>query len=100
VATLRPLSLQYSARAQRQLLAIQKYICERNPAASVRVGVAISAAAERLRYFPFAGREGRVGGTREWVVRGQPYILVYEAAHGVMILGVFHGAQERSQDTQ
>jgi toxin ParE1/3/4 len=83
-------------------LAIQTYISERNPAASVRVGAAIRDAAETLRYFPFAGREGRSTGTREWVVRGQPYILVYEVglgeAGGVMILGVFHGAQDRPAD--
>jgi len=36
------------------------------------------------------------------VVRGLPYIIVYEVglpgAEGVMILGVFHGAQDRSAD--
>jgi toxin ParE1/3/4 len=36
------------------------------------------------------------------VVRGQPYIIVYEVglpdADEVMILGVFHGAQDRPAD--
>ena len=46
--------------------------------------------------------EGRSEGTREWVVRGYPYILVYEVGFAtpetIMILGVFHGAQDRSPD--
>jgi len=102
VAALRPLTLQFSARARSQLLAIEAYISERNPAAAVRVGAAVRDAAEVLRYFPFAGREGRSEGTREWVVRGYPYILVYEVGFAtpetVMILGVFHGVQDRPPD--
>jgi hypothetical protein len=37
---------------------------------------AIREAAELLTYFPLAGREGRLAGTREWVVRQLPYIIV------------------------
>ena len=102
MATLRALNLRFSARARSQLVSIQAYIDERNPVAAARVGVAIRDAAERLRYFPLAGRAGLSNGTREWVVRGLPYILVYEvgisAANEVMVLGVFHCAQNRSPD--
>ena len=38
-------------------------------------------------------------GTSEWVVRGLPTIIVYQIAAAdpdeVLILGVFHGAQDR-----
>jgi plasmid stabilization system protein ParE len=81
-----------------QLIAIQEYISERNPAAAIRVGVSIREAADVLRFFPYAGRAGRSAGTREWVVRGYPYLLVYEVntdSDEIMILGVFHGAQRR-----
>ncbi len=102
MAALRALNLRFSARARSQLQAIHVYISERNPAATLRVGTAIRDAAETLRYFPLAGRAGLSNGTREWVVRGLPYILVYEvgisAANEVMILGVFHCAQNRSPD--
>jgi plasmid stabilization system protein ParE len=68
----------------------------------MRVGAALREAAELLRFFPRAGREGRSAGTREWVVRGYPYVLVYEVgmsdADEVMILAVFHGAQDRPSD--
>jgi addiction module RelE/StbE family toxin len=102
VAALRALNLQFSSRARDQLAAIQIYISQHNPAAAARVGAAIRDAAETLRYFPLAGRAGRSSGTREWVVRGLPYILVYEvgftAADEIMILGVFHAAQNRKED--
>jgi toxin ParE1/3/4 len=102
VAAVRALNLRFSARARLQLSAIQTYISDHNPTAAARVGAAIRDAAETLRYFPLAGRSGRSSGTREWVVRGQPYIIVYEVgppdAEAVMILGVFHGAQDRPAD--
>jgi toxin ParE1/3/4 len=45
------------------------------------------------------GRLGGAEGTHEWVVRGLPYILVYEIdmtdPDEIVILGVFHGAQDR-----
>jgi plasmid stabilization system protein ParE len=101
VATLRPLTLRYSARARLQLLAIHEHIArEGNPTAAVRVGRAIREAAELLAYFPLAGREGKIASTREWVVRQLPYIIVYEIAEGepgtLAVLGIFHARQQRS----
>jgi addiction module RelE/StbE family toxin len=96
VAALRSLELRYTARAQRQLQAIQEYIHERNAHAALNVGRRIRKATEMLCHFPLAGREGRLSGTREWVVTGLPYILVYEVSdeNDLIILGVFHGAQD------
>jgi addiction module RelE/StbE family toxin len=90
--------LRYSARAQAQLIAISDYIRERNPKAAARVGDAIREAAELLQYLPELGRPGLSPGTREWVVRGLPYILVYEVnseMDEIVVLSVFHGAQRR-----
>jgi plasmid stabilization system protein ParE len=98
VAAFRPLALRYSARARAQLIAIQEYLSERNRVASAKVGAGIREAAEVLRFFPYAGRSGRSVDTREWVVQGLPYILVYKIdldANEIVILGVFHGAQRR-----
>jgi plasmid stabilization system protein ParE len=98
VATVRPITLRFSARARLQLVAIHDYIGEQNPAAAARVGASIREAGEVLRYFPYSGRPGRAAGTREWVVRSLPYVLVYEidaGEEGVTILGVFHCAQKR-----
>jgi addiction module RelE/StbE family toxin len=104
VAALRTLALRFNSRAISQLSAIQQYLEQRNPSAAHNVGTAIRDAAETLRYFPYAGRIGRSEGTREWVVQSYPYILVYEVeaqtANQVIVLGVFHAAQDRSSDEQ
>jgi plasmid stabilization system protein ParE len=53
---------------------------------------------ERLGEFPGLGHRGKVPGTREWVVRGLPYIIVYEVdpdLDELTVLAVFHGARDR-----
>ena len=91
--------LRFSTGARLQILEIHSHIAERSPRAAVAVVERIRAAAELLQAFPRLGREGREPGTREWVVRGLPYIIVYEIdATGddeLMILSVFHGARDR-----
>ena len=94
------MSLRYSVRAKTQLLAIHDYLVERDgPEAAARIGARIREAADVLRSFPLAGRPGRVPGTREWVIRQLPYVIVYEVGIGgrddVTILGIFHGRQSR-----
>jgi len=52
----------------------------------------------KIPAFPYIGREGRIEGTREWIVRGLPYIILYEVddvRQAVTVLAVFHGAQNR-----
>ena len=64
---------------------------------AARYSVAIRAALELLSYFPRFGHPGTAAGTFEWVVRATPYIIVYELSgrDELMVLGVFHGAQDR-----
>ena len=100
MAALRPLALRYSARSRLHLLAIHEHIAhERDSAAAIRIGRAIREAVELLTYFPRAGRRGRSVGTREWVVRQLPYVVVYELVEGesptLTVLGVFHAKQDR-----
>jgi plasmid stabilization system protein ParE len=91
--------LRYSARARAQLEAIKVYLRDRDQAIAERVGRAIRTTAERLRNFPHIGRLGRSPGTREVLVNGLPYLLVYEIHLGsedeLVVLGVFHVAQDR-----
>jgi toxin ParE1/3/4 len=91
------LKLSFSERARSHLIAIHTYIDERSPQAAKQIGARIRDAAELLRYFPEAGRQGRSSDTREWVVQGSPYVIVYEIRQPdeIMVLGVFHGAQDR-----
>ncbi|MGZ8155407.1 MAG: type II toxin-antitoxin system RelE/ParE family toxin [Burkholderiales bacterium] len=55
---------------------------------------------ERLGRFRSIGRIGRAPGTYELVVPGLPYIVVYQVNADddeVIVIGVFHGAQDRSE---
>ncbi len=88
----------YTLEALTHLAAIHSYIDARNPIAARRVITRIRAAAERLGEFPDIGHRGLVAGTFEWSVEGLPYIIVHELnieAHEVVVLGIFHGAQDR-----
>lgn len=41
------------------------------------------------------GRPGRVGGTREWVIQGTPYIMAYRVREDRLeVLRVLHTAME------
>lgn len=91
--------LRFTVEARGHIAAIYSYIRDRNPAAATQVVARIRLAAERLTELPRMGHAGRVAGTYEWVVRGLPYIIVYQAdATEVLILGVFHGAQDREPE--
>jgi len=91
--------LRYTAEARGHLAEIFNYLNDRNPIAATQVVARIRMAAERLAEFPRIGHAGRVPSTFEWVVRGLPYIVVYDINLGdedeIVILGVFHGAQDR-----
>jgi plasmid stabilization system protein ParE len=90
----RPLRLRITQRAQAHLGAIQVYISDDNPVAAQRVGFRIRAACETLCSFPRIGRAGLAPGTREWPVRGLPYVIVYHVTDAeLVIVGVFHSAR-------
>ena len=94
--------VRYSRRAQRQLDDIHSYIRERNPEAATRVIARIRRSVDLLLDFPSLGPHGLVAGTRELVVVGLPYVVVYRLATGrddiIDILGVYHSAQDRVRD--
>jgi plasmid stabilization system protein ParE len=97
------MKVRFSLEAQLHISAIFNYINERNPLAARRVVARIRQAAERLGDFPYMGRVGLAPGTREWVVSGLPYIIVYEAhpqTNEIIVLGVYHGAQLRPGEEQ
>jgi toxin ParE1/3/4 len=75
---MRPVRLRFTAEAREHIAAIYSYIRDRNPAAATQVVARIRLATERLAEFPRMGHTGRVAGTHEWVVRGLPYIIVYQ----------------------
>jgi toxin ParE1/3/4 len=62
---------------------------------SVRIEDAID---YNIGVHPFMGRQGDTPGTREWVVSGLPYIIIYEVdveRDTLTVRGVIHGARDR-----
>jgi addiction module RelE/StbE family toxin len=85
----------FSERAIRNLTSIWEHIAKDSPEAASRVVRTIVEAALRLEQFPLSGRVGRVEGTREWVVRGLPYILPYRVAEdAILIASVIHTSRK------
>ena len=70
------------------------YIARDDPAAARNAVQRIQGAAERLVQYHNLGRSGRVRQTRELIVGGTPWIIVYRVrADTVEIIRVLHGAQ-------
>jgi plasmid stabilization system protein ParE len=87
------------ARAYDDLAGIVQWIAADSPQNARSVAERILTAIElRLALFPSLGRRGRVEGSREWIVAGLPYVIVYQvddARDVIVVLGIFHGAQQR-----
>jgi addiction module RelE/StbE family toxin len=90
-------SVEWLNAATRSLRQVHARIAIDNAQAARKVVKRIRQAVERLAEFPESGRMGQVAGTRELVVPGLPYLVVYRIGEdSVDILRVFHTAQERS----
>lgn len=86
--------IEWLPAAEDSLRAQIDWIAEQDPWAAIDMGDAIFAAVSRLADFPAIARQGRVAGTRELVVVGTPYVVVYRIEpSAVVILRVLHGAQ-------
>jgi toxin ParE1/3/4 len=67
----------WSRRAVRDLTAARTFIARNNPSAANETALRIIDAVDTVSRQPRIGRAGRIGGTREYVVAGTPYILIY-----------------------
>ena len=88
----------YTLSARRHIAEIYTYIKKRNPSAAVGIVVRIRRAVRSLCLFPRMGRIGSVPNTYQLLVKGLPYVIVYELRRRgteAVILAVFHGARER-----
>ena len=88
--------LRWRLSAVSDLAEIRDFISENDPEAARAVVDRVFRSVDRLEAFPKSGRVGQVLGTRELVVPGLPYIVVYTCDDtDVSIIGVFHGARDR-----
>ena len=89
------MKLVWSPTGERNLDLIWEYIAQDNLNAADRIRERLHVAAEHLKMHPRMGRLGRARGTRELVVSGTPYLLIYRVSETeVEIARVLHGAQE------
>ncbi|MGO6748170.1 type II toxin-antitoxin system RelE/ParE family toxin [Rhizobium ruizarguesonis] len=73
---------------------IVDHIALDNPLAALNMWDEIERQVERLRDFPRSGRIGRMPETRELVVSGTPFIVVYVVSDDVELVRVLHGAKQ------
>jgi toxin ParE1/3/4 len=84
----------WTPSAAADLEQISDYLFERSHEAATIVVRRIYEAASILKQFPSSGRPGRKEGTRELVVTGLPYLVVYDVdGQTIRVLRILHGAR-------
>ena len=83
----------------RDRVAIYDYIDGDSPSAAADLDDRLMERIPGLLDFPKSGRPGRLAGTRELVVAGTPYIVIYNVQDDTIhILRILHGAQRWPDD--
>ncbi|MGA9854536.1 MAG: type II toxin-antitoxin system RelE/ParE family toxin [Gammaproteobacteria bacterium] len=89
------MELNWTPSALRDLDVAGNYITHDNPKAAVEMARQIQQAVDYLAVHPALGRSGRLLGTRELVVSGTPFILVYRVRLDlIQIVRVLHHAHK------
>jgi addiction module RelE/StbE family toxin len=89
------LSLSWSPSALDDLDAAAVFISQDNPRAAATMAGHVLESVEYLATYPNLGRSGRVRGTRELVVSGTPFVVMYRVRLDVVqILRVLHHARK------
>jgi len=87
--------VRWTTPAREQLSNAYDYLAAENRAAAARVAGQIWESTQLLARHPMAGREGRVEGTRELVIRGTPFLVAYRVKKNeVWVLAVLHAARK------
>ena len=86
----------WSPLALARLQEIRAYVALDKEEAAEQLAMRMVAVVEALREHPYLGRAGREAGTRELVVGGTPYVIVYRVrGERIVITTIWHGRQER-----
>lgn len=89
----------WTKHAVQNLDHIEKYIAKDNPLAAVDTVFKILNTVEILADHPYAGKRGRVKGTRELIISNSPFIVPYRIhRHQIDILRVFHSAKSWEEE--
>lgn len=89
------MTIVWSPRAVEHLTHLRSYIARDNPKAANRIAGTLLEAVECLAELANLGRPGRIAGTRELVVPGSAYVIVYRLrTDRVEVIAVFHVRQK------
>ena len=90
------MTIRWTQPANDDFIGIVEWTAADNPTAAAPVGRRILATVEQLAEFPFYGKPGRSPDTRELVISGLPYLVVYvveaDNSRCMVILRLLHGA--------
>ncbi|MEJ0025161.1 MAG: type II toxin-antitoxin system RelE/ParE family toxin [Rhizomicrobium sp.] len=85
----------WSPRAERDLDEVWEYIAADSVDTADRIVERLRSISDLLTEHPHIGRSGRITDTRELVVTGTPYILIYRVGPDrIDIAYVLHGARK------
>jgi len=85
------MKIRWTEGANNNLDHVEEYIAQDNPPAAVTTVIKIIETAQMLADYPTVGKRGRERGTRELVVAGLPYIVIYTVQREeLVILRVLH----------
>ena len=90
----------FDAKAISDLEHIHQWIARENPPMATKILERLFSGVRSLALFPARGRTGLEPGTRELIVPGLPYIVVYKIHDDVnelVVAAVFHTSQGRSE---
>lgn len=86
------MKLRWTPRAVADLEQIADYLLAVHPRSWERLLARVEVTVDYLLQFPHMGKAGLAGGTREFVLSGTPYILVFRIKHdAVQIVSVRDG---------
>jgi toxin ParE1/3/4 len=89
------MQLRWTEAASADLERAADYLFEHSTERASGIVQALYAAPSALLLFPLRGRMGRKPGTRELVLIGLPYIVVYTVREEIIyVVRVLHGAQK------
>ena len=87
------MQIRWEADAIGDLIELRTYIEKENPEITSKVANKILEAVDLLLEHPLLGKAGRIYKTRELVIAGTPYTIVYlPEAELITVLRVFHQA--------
>lgn len=88
--------IRWTSSAAFDLTQISDYTQVRfSPTQARRTALTIYDAAESLSTHPYRGRPGRKPDTRELVISGLPFVIIYRSrTNDIEILRILHGAQK------